>query len=1282
MGKFTKYLTQLQRRWHLRLPVLLFGAMLCGVGGFAQSGAGAIQGTVTDVTGAVIPGASIHVVNQNTGVTADTLSNSVGFYQVPGLFTGDYLVTVISSGMRPYKATVQLLVAQNAVINVLLTTGSVTEQVQVSADVVQLTTSDNGTITSTLENDRINQLPMNGRELISLVSMTTPGMESSGSRTNGLMPGATDYVADGVVMTSRQFGAAANQAASILPDPDAVQEVQVQTVNTSAQYDAPAMALLTTKSGTNNLHGSMFETMRNNSVLGNARQRSVSYVLPQLVRNEFGASAGAPIIVPWLYHGQDKSFWFFAYERYSLAQSTPGNVTVPTVAMRNGDFSNLYNSAGQLQTLYDPNTTAATSNCNGTGTANSWCRTAFTNNKIPTSRQSPTDKVLNDILPLPGSDANPLVTSNLSLPNFTYMVVLTETFRLDHAFSQGNRAYLRFTNDEQTDQYAQSSSQVVTIAADGVAAGAVGVINLPNQTIGTALGYTHVFSPTFFAETIASIEWGKMRFLEAGSTADSPNYESMLGLPNNFGTKGMPNISGGVTNYATGQGAWGLTNIIASLDENFTKTVGHHQLQFGGRYRHERLFQYNHSSNDSISFNGYATGLELLSSGANYTPTSNTGNADGDLYLGAASNYSVIIQQPNIHAHMRSLSAYIQDNYHVSRRLTANLGLRWDAMYAPWVKSGIMTSFDLKNDAQVYTQPLSTLISEGYTTQGIVNNLTNLGVKYESAQEAGMPAKLLKDYPLQFLPRIGLAYQIFGTQKSTILRGAYGRYLYYTPTRNTFYNNIVSNPPFNPSYYESYTSSNQSPDGLPNYLLRSAQSVVMGTNSSNVVDSTSSSALLPGLNPWVVAPNYSPETVTETNLTVEQPLKGNSAMRLSWVWTHGSNLQTIYYPNYHPSTYVWEMQTGTVSPTGTYSSTATGPYDQRIYGSSFGYAQNSGWSNDNALEVNYQRLYHRGIAYQISYVWSRPFRLGGNGGRDSLIYPAQNYQGTSGTVGTMTSPYGTVITPYLPPSRPAGVATYADWHQLKTWEEYRLDSAIPIHHIQFNGIVDLPFGRGKRYFGNTNRLVNELVGGFQLAGDGSIFSQNFQPTSTNWGPTNPLHIYKHKAKVNDCRSGTCYKGYEWFNGYIAPTVASGFNGTCTLSSKNVSGLPSGWTPYQSPVDTDCNPSDPAYTYYNSNEVAVALANGTQSPVAYSPGPASSNPYSKTFINGPFNWTIDLSLFKVFPITEKINLRVNMDAFNALNMQGHNNPDATTGIESLTSSYNTPRQIQLTARFTF
>jgi hypothetical protein len=165
--------------------LLALGALLLCPYAPAQSGAGSIQGTVTDSTGAVVQAASIRVVNTATGVATNTKSNDVGFYQAPALFTGTYTVTVTAPGLKSYLTSIELLVAQNAVINPVLVPGAVTQQVTVNADTVQLTTPDNGALEATLENQRINQLPMNQRDITTLIGETTPGLESSGQKMNG-----------------------------------------------------------------------------------------------------------------------------------------------------------------------------------------------------------------------------------------------------------------------------------------------------------------------------------------------------------------------------------------------------------------------------------------------------------------------------------------------------------------------------------------------------------------------------------------------------------------------------------------------------------------------------------------------------------------------------------------------------------------------------------------------------------------------------------------------------------------------------------------------------------------------------------------------------------------------------------------------------------------------------------------------------------------------------------------------------------------------------------------
>lgn len=1323
MKTLARFLTQFPRwsRLPALIPGILLGLAVCLSSARAQSGAGSIQGTVTDSTGAVIPGALVHVVNDATLVATDTKTNSVGFYQAPELFTGHYTVTVTAPGMKTYKTSIELLVAQYAVVNVTMTAGAVTQTIQVSGNQVQLTTTDSGTIAYALENQRINQIPMNGRILMNLVQQTTPGIDGqAGERANGLLGVGLDIVADGVPLNNRQFGGgSSNVTEFVTPDPDAVQEVQVQTSNTSAQYSLPATEVITTKSGTNELHGSLFETARNNAIgAAKARQDATDLVAPHLVRNEFGANAGGPIVLPHVYHGKDKSFWFFAYERYSDASTTSELVSVPTPQMEMGNFSAVTNSANVPQYIMDPLTTTNSSSCQNPATplvapvVNKYCRTQYDYNgvlnQINPALKSTTAQKIYAITQQPSiPNANPFVTPNLSSPDIALQTIPSIAIRLDHVFNENNRAYLRYqSNDNVTVGLRNSPSKSpYTIAATVGGANfpfqASGMTRNPSLTFAPAIGYTHIFSPTFFSETVVSQQWYSQHNFAGGN----PNldYEQMLGTPNNFGSSGFPNYGASlITPYGGTQFIYGMAQIVDTADENLTKTVGKHQILFGGRYRHERFGVLEDEQADTIAFSGLQTALYNPTSAALYTQYTGTGSADADNYLGGASSFGVVKEAPYTHYRDMQVNAYIQDNYRLRRDLTINLGIRWEADPSPWTKYGLATTFDFKNDALVTAAPLSQLISEGYTTQAIITNLEDDGAKFETPQQFGYPGMnyttLQRNYDLNFLPRVGVAYQLFGGKWGTVLRGAFGRYTYPEAIR-TGLRLPQTQVPFTASYTQSYTTAAQAYDALPNEQIRYPLGGVDGTSilgtssAATAVNTTSTTAIPPAIGLDVLPPNSPPDFVTQTNFTIEQPFKGNSALRVSYVYTHATNLQHEFEPNLHPTTFVWEMAQGIVPPTGTtintptYSTTAQGPYDQTTWSGALNYLAKDGWSNYNALEVNYQRLYHSGIAYQVYWTWSKNMRVGGNGTTDGTTDNYADFLGAqgpaTGTSYTFVAGQNGALGPYnAVPAPPPGVPIWSNYHALERFEGYTQDAAGSTsanQHIEFNGIYDMPFGRGKRFLGNANRFVDELVGGWQIAGVGNIASQRFAPGLGYYGPTSPIHIYKHKHPIVDCRSGVCENSFMWFNGYLAPTTTLGVAGSACVATPTagcVTGLPADYVPDQVPIN-----NTPGTTDYGNEDVTVTLTNGKTSTTPFASGPQGSNPLNRTWLPGPYNWTIDGSIYKVISITERVKLRINGDAFNALNMQGWNNP-ATSGVETNLSSYNTPRQIQLTMRLSF
>lgn len=1119
------------------------------------------------------------------------------------------------------------------------------EKVTVNAETIQLATYDSGTVNTQLDAARIAQLPQNGRNVLGLAQNTVPGLEGGGTRANGLMGEAMEYSQDGAPMTNRNFGSPSNTSQAILPDPDSVQEMRFETMNSSAQFSTPATVILTTKSGTNQIHGSVFETARNNYFgIAKARQDPSNLVAPKLIRNEFGGSVGGPINIPKVYDGRNRSFFFFAYERFSLRRASQQLMYVPTVAMRNGDFSGLINNQGILQQLYDPNTTQ--------GAAMQYSRLPFSNNQIPINRISPLAKTLLAATPLPTSADNPMINFNLTGQNPTTQTVPNYTVRLDHVFNEKNRVYFRFTDIRQQQQALRNypSASPANLETSELKEGSTGYQAIPVQTISGALGYSKTFSPTLFSETILSMQWQRMYV--QGPDRAMANFEKQFGLPNNLGNVGFPDIGANLfMPYGGSQWYYGMSQRVSTLDENMNKIWGKHQFAFGLRIRHERFAYLSDRSPDQIAYTNQATGIYDPTTGINFGVRPNTGNQNADFFLGAASSYSQRRNAPFNICSLMEYDSYLQDNWRVSSRLTLNFGLRWEARPAPHAANEYMVTFDIKNKALATPQPLDYYIKNGLTTQPLLTNLRNLGVKFETLQEGGMPLRGYASSNLNLLPRLGFAYTPSFGRNGTVIRGGYGEYIYPVPVRNSI-RYLTASYPFTAGYSYSFVSAAQSPDGLPNSLLRNPLRTITGLNSTNVVDTDSTTALLPGIGPGtVMSADYPPARVREANFTIEQPLKDGSVFRASYVYTHGTNLDQNYQINDAPSTYVWQAKTGTTVPTGPLAGVATRPYDNRTWG---GITQSTkyGFSNDSALQFNYQRPYRRGIGYQIFYVYSRAFRVGGNTFRDNVLYPAEIF--APGAI-----PQGMDVGTQFQPSR-----------AFNRWQNYRADTDIPLHRVTFNGLVDVPFGKGRRLLKNANKFLDALVGGYQVAFVGTMRSQAFQVGNSNFGATSPIKLYKDAVPVTDCRSGVCRPGNLWFNGYLPPTVIN-------AASRGVQGVPTDYVPYLAPIN-----NTPGQTQFGTNNVVMTLANGQQVTTPFSPGPAGSRPYNAMVLQGPKNFQADMSLYKEFAMKERFRLRFSVDAFNAFNIQGLLNPNASDGVQLRQSSYWTPRQVQFTGRFTF
>ena len=1206
--------------------------------GLPQTGAGTVQGTVSDASGAVVPGVRVTLKHVETAREYATATNEAGVYKFPPVQPGEYALSASAPGFDAWRGSLTLQAGQTAVVDPSLKVASATAEITVAGDVTPLVTVTSATLGSAIERVRIDQLPLNGRFFQSLVQATNPGLEGEAGqpRVYGLRASSMEFLQDGAVLTNRDRGGISTRPPGI----DTIQEFKVETSNSSARMNRPATTIVSTRSGTNDFHGAAFETIRNNAI-GVARRRQDFYEkAPHLVRNEFGASGGGPVLVPRLYNGRNRTFFFFAYEAYRLKSATTTSTRMPTMEMRSGDFSQMIDGVGRRLTQYDPWTTDAR-----------WGRTPFPNNIIPASRQSPVGKHYFAITPAPTHpQVNPLVSANYYGPSPANRLDHTETLRVDHRLSDGDQIFGRYSHgnswDERRRGWASNGSPVLLDRS-----GNLEIVHVRNES--AVFSWNHLFSPAFFSEMIATGSLEDWEFCLPNTTGDS-NYAGKLGLPNPFGAVGLPDIRDLGLSGMVYQGIKPRNNItrIFAIDDNLTKIRGRHEFQFGGRYRDEFLdvlpdqqfMQGNHS------FNSLATALYDPTTGSSYGAVPRTGHITANLFLGIARSYQVQFVRGWYNMRAREYAAYFQDNFKATPRLTLNFGVRYEFYPAIREKNNLLTGFDPAGKSVVNGAPLDRMYKLGVTTPAIVKTFTDIGVKFTTPEEAGLPAHLMYSNPWDFGPRAGFAYRLGSGKRAAVLRGGYALYGFPIPLR-TFNARMRQNPPTNALFTVDINSAAQSPDGRANYGLRSAPAVIAGVNSKDVLDPNRPAAVARGS---FMVSYFNPEQPTtrahEWNLTLEREVWDNTVVRAAYVGTHGSRLDQYYSYNYAPNTYVWFMNTGEPLPTGAYANVIRRSFDQVTYGNIEEYRK-SGWSNFNGAQVEVERRYSRGYGFQFFYVMSNALSAGGLGWEgDSIPEPNMFLKG----------------------------AVPSDVQERNRFLNYRRDTTIPKHRMRWNWIADLPFGRGKRLAGGAGGLLDRLIGGWQIAGFGSMRSNYFQLPTGNYGALGKVEIYGTKYPIQDCRSGACIRGYLWYNGYIP---ANRINSTDAQGRPNgVMGVPPNYQASHKPlipIPADGGSrSDPNFPYYDTDQVFVTLNNGTTQRVEIDD---NLHPWRNQFLPGPRSWGLDASLFKRVKINERFGVRFNADFFNVLNMPGMPQPDVSAGIVSLRNSAQAARQLQLTLR---
>ena len=1220
---------------------IVIAAIVIAASAWPQASTATVGGTVRDQSGAVIANSNVALTNTETSVISTTRTNGSGVYLFPGVNPGPYRLTAEAAGMQKYQATLEVLVAQRAVIDPVLSISQNTTSVQVT-DATSVIDVENATFHNQVDHARIEQLPINQRDLMNLTTVL-PGEEGKkGDRVFGLPSPAQEYIVDGAVVTDRRY--AMSQYASA-PGLGAIQEFTLDSGAVSARYSRPSNVIVSTKSGTNAIHGTAYETMMNNGI-GLARSRTDFYTNPpQLIRNEFGANLGGPVIIPKLYNGRNRTFWFFNWEELRARSGTSVGYNVPTADMRNGDFSGLVDAQGRLQTLYEPLST---------GPAPTYQRTPYPGNRIPANRESPLAKYLFGITPLPSNAANPLLAVNyfgISKPGDFNTWSITN--RIDHQFSEKDHIYLRWGySDDPHVQINNSGCPCGPMLLNKVA----GWKLTYNQEQSAATSWVHIISPTFFNEFTAAARYRRGGGSTGTSTSLDKNYFTELGMPNPLGINDWPQFdSTGLGNYILrGPGKDFGNETYYTVDDNLTRIHGRHEILFGGHARKDFINTLPNTAKQSdFTFDTLATALyDPKSTAANPQALPQTGNNLANMFLGV-STYQESLSRGWYYMRSGEGALYVQDNFKITPRLSVNLGIRWEAWLPLREKNNTITGFDQANHAVVLGTSLQNLYNLGLSVPSVNSTYQALGVKFETAQQAGLPNNLMNGRYHNFGPRAGFAWRVLTGNRPLVLRGGYS--MTYFNMDYSWVGNLPS-PPFSATFNNNPNDATQSPDGLPNYLLRSVPQYVDGVNATgalglgNPVGITRGSASI-----GYFDPNMSTPHVQTWNLTLEKEVIASTAARVRYVGSHAANLPEWYSYNQQTPSYVWYATTGQPLPTGEYSNVAIRPYDQQVYGTIQEY-RNTGYTNNESFSFELERRYNKGYSFQLS---------------DVLM----NALGTGSGLSTVPT-----TNQYMPGTVPS------DYDQLNRFLNYGRDTSLPKNRVRWNFLVDLPVGRGKLLGRNMSKALDKLAGGWQVAGIGTLWTNYFSLPTSNWNITGePIQMYGYKYPIQNCTSGSCLPGYLYWNGYIPANLINSHD--AKGNPNGYEGIPADYKPAVTPLipygSTAMPANAPAGTnisqYWDTNNVWIPLKNGTVQRISYNPG---LNPWRNQYMPGVRQWTQDASLFKVIPIHENVRMRFAADFFNVFNHPNNPNTIGGDGFLNTQASGVSPRTLQLSLRLTW
>jgi hypothetical protein len=830
----------------------------------AQS-TGTIRGTVTDPSGAAIPKVSVVATDANTGIKRDETTNESGLFVFPDLPIGTYNLKIAAPGFNTQdRPGLQLLTGQTIDLTIPMKVGAQTQEITVSSETQQIQTS-TSTVEQSVTQQQMRDLPLNGRNPLQLTTLTagtvltTTGTESgqednTGLSVNGLRATENTYLLDGTIYVNRFF-----DSVPTMPNPDALQEFTIQASNYSADHaGAGALIQLSTRSGTDQLHGDAWEYFRN-TVL-NARNYfwSPTKKDPPFKLNQFGGTVGGPIFK------SKKAFFFFSAEDLQQRSApTPITVEYPTPAELAGNFSAfktkgvaLYNPAtgcgfGQTATPTIPG--ATTYNCAGTITDDVSAADAGAN-ALPidalsaaVNKQYLASEEATGALSTDGTYETFSSSTNNNIDNTQYLT------RLDYSLGEKDHLSGRYF-------YNQDNFQRPFTAPLGFYASNL----FRNQSV--TISDAHVFSNTLTGALYGGFyRGGRTQVPEAPGlkTLQNLGQNAPYGSPNESLVP-FPGVRALISGYVEAFSGGALTQDSTTFDFSgqVVKLWHTHTLTMGGDIERSRIDMddYSYTPGDSTSpgFNGKRTQAPTGVTPAGFT---STGNAIADFYTGYEQTYYM---DNGRKAYLREIrpSLYLQDDWKATPRLTLNLGLRWDPWMPPIDDNGTLVGFNVNNP----------------NFQSTVAPNAPLGMWFVG--DAGLPDSVFSNNFKDFAPRVGFAYNIFGTGK-TVVRGGYG--LFYGMPEGLLYQRTdamqpvdlylsINNPPAWDAPFAGYPGG----DPFPRGHIAASQ--------------VKTYTFLKPLAGGVLNPSSKVEYTQAYNFTIEQDLGNGYAFNVGYVGNHAEHV--------------------------------------------------------------------------------------------------------------------------------------------------------------------------------------------------------------------------------------------------------------------------------------------------------------------------------------------------------------------------------------------------------